>query len=81
MKKKYYLYMILGIAFAMFIIPGVCNWLGITPPSKLIADGFTAVFGESNGFNGVLAFITAGALIVLLIFGATKLTKKMEKSK
>lgn len=79
MKKRHYLYMIIGIAFAVVILPGVLMWLEYPTPSQAIANMFTAILGESNFVNNLIAFSIVGVFIALIIVGVSK-TKKMEKS-
>ena len=71
MKKKYYLYIILGVVFATTIIPGVFMWLGIATPANMVANGYNAVFGDPNGLP-CISIITDGVLLALMILGATK---------
>ena len=80
MKKKHYLYMILGLAFGLFVLPGVSLWLGFPTPSQGIANMFTAVLGESSVVNDLIAFSILGGFMALIILGASKLVRKTEKS-
>ncbi|WP_391122372.1 hypothetical protein [Psychrobacillus sp. L3] len=80
MKKKNYLYMFLGLFLALTIVPGVSMWLGFSTPSQGIARMFTAVLGESSLVNDIIAFSVLGVFIALVILGASKVMKKMEKT-
>lgn len=80
MKKKNFLYMFLGLVFAMTIVPGLSMWLGFPAPSQGISNMFTAVLGESSLVNDLIAFSIVVVFIVLVILGALKITKKMENS-
>ena len=79
-KKYYYLYIILGFAFALFVVPGVSMWLGFPTPAQGIANMFTAVLGESSVVSDLIAFSILGVFIALIILGASKLTRQVEKS-
>ena len=72
--------MILGLAFALFVSPGVSMWLGFPTPSQGITNLFTAVLGESSVVSNLIAFSILGGFIALIILGASKLTRKTEKS-
>ncbi|WP_252504364.1 hypothetical protein [Sporosarcina sp. Marseille-Q4943] len=81
MKKKYILYLILGVVFGMFISPMVTEWLGLPSPSHGVANLLTVVFGEQpNGVNALLAILVPLVFAVLLLVGAIKLAKKLEKT-
>ena len=72
--------MILGLAFGLFVLPGVSLWLGFPTPSQGIANMFTAVLGESSVVNDLIAFSILGVFMAIIIFGASRLIKKTEKS-
>ena len=80
MKRNNSFAIIVGVVFGLFIIPGVFNWLGYPTPSGRIANMFTALLGPPTFINGVIAFSIAGVLIILLIFGLNKFSKRIEKA-
>jgi cytochrome bd-type quinol oxidase subunit 1 len=80
MKRNNSFAIIVGVVFGLFIIPGVFNWLGYPTPSDRIANMFTALLGPPTFINGVIAFSIAGVLIISLIFGLNKFSKRIENA-